>query len=187
MTKAPITYTRGIEPGQRFGRLIAIEHAGHEDFGARKIVWRFRCDCGNEVVVRAESIKSGNAKSCGCLKREATARTGRANRQHELGGTRIWRIWSAMLGRCENPNHSRAEYYGGRGIKVCPEWHDLDCFHAWAMANGYADYLTIDRYPDKDGDYEPTNCRWATWSEQAFNRRPERWRRRPKSQGESAT
>lgn len=181
MTKAPLPHTRGIDPRQRFGRLTAIEHAGHEDFGARKIVWRFRCDCGNEVVARAESIRSGNTKSCGCLRRDVTAESGRANKKHGLGSTRIYRIWGAMVRRCENPNHPRAEYYGDRGVKVCAEWHDVHRFQAWALANGYADNLTIDRFPDKDGDYEPQNCRWVTIQVQQTNRRPRRWWRRPEA------
>jgi hypothetical protein len=80
-----------------------------------------------------------------------------------------------MRNRCENQRTANYKYYGGRGIRVCDEWHSVHRFREWALANGYADHLTIDRYPNKDGNYEPTNCRWATWSEQAFNRRPGRW------------
>lgn len=179
MTKAAQTYTRHLEPGQRFNRLTAVELVGREQSGQRwKPLWRFRCTCGNEIVARAESVKSGNTKSCGCQKREAIAATGRANATHGLEGTRIYRIWSQMIRRCEHPNNFRFEYYGARGVKVCEEWHDVHRFREWALANGYADDLTIDRHPDKDGNYEPTNCRWATWSEQAFNRRPKRADRR---------
>jgi hypothetical protein len=165
--------------GDKFNRLTAIEPAGHEEWGARRALWRFRCDCGTEHTARVEGVRSGRTKSCGCLKIETTAAMGRANITHGLEGTRIYRIWGAMLGRCENPKHYRFEYYGGRGISVCDEWHDIHRFREWALTNGYADDLTIDRFPDKDGNYEPTNCRWATWSEQALNRRKKRWYRKP--------
>jgi hypothetical protein len=76
-----------------------------------------------------------------------------------------------MLARCENPKQTRFEYYGARGIAVCLEWHSLERFREWALANGYADNLTIDRI-DNDGDYEPANCRWVTIQAQQSNRRP---------------
>jgi hypothetical protein len=83
-----------------------------------------------------------------------------------------------MHRRCEQPTHSRFEYYGARGIKVCPEWASLETFREWALANGYADNLTIDRFPDRDGNYEPNNCRWVTIQEQQKNRRS-KWERFP--------
>src|SRR5258707_116799 len=93
--------------GERFHRLTAIAPAGHEMSGkAKKLLWRFRCDCGQELVCRNESVRSGNTKSCGCQKREAAAEMGRANVKHGLEGTWLYRIWCAMLGRCENPNTS---------------------------------------------------------------------------------
>jgi hypothetical protein len=84
-----------------------------------------------------------------------------------------------MLHRCSNPKNEKFEYYGGRGISVCREWHSIHDFRDWALANGYAKNLTIDRYPDKDGNYEPRNCRWVTIEEQQTNRRPRRWLKRP--------
>jgi hypothetical protein len=75
-----------------------------------------------------------------------------------------------MKGRCQNPNDPAFDRYGGRGISVCAAWQDYATFRSWALASGYDRHLTIDRYPNKHGNYEPGNCRWATYKQQNRNR-----------------
>jgi hypothetical protein len=90
------------------------------------------------------------------------------NFKHGLSQTRIYSIWDGMKKRCKNPK--RHEYWNGRGITVCEEWQTFMPFYEWSMKNGYQQWLTIDRV-DNDGNYEPGNCRWTTYSVQNSNRR----------------
>ena len=89
--------------------------------------------------------------------------------KHGITGHRLYTIWANMKQRCNNPKAHEYAAYGGRGIKVCDEWlHDVKAFYDWAMANGYADNLTIDRI-DNDKGYHPNNCRWIPKAEQYSN------------------
>lgn len=92
-------------------------------------------------------------------------------KSHGKQPARLYRIWSNMKSRCTNPNADNYSFYGGRGIMVCTEWRDdFIPFRDWAIANGYADNLTLDRI-DNDGDYCPSNCRWETHLRQCNNTR----------------
>ncbi len=154
--------------GQKYGRLTCIEPTG-ETNKQNSALWLCWCDCGNEVVVCSNSLRRGNTKSCGCLRQEIDRKK---PWKHGLtmGGKRLrlyW-IWSAMKDRCFNPKNESYHRYGGRGIKVCPEWMEFEPFYVWATVHGYKDDLTIDRI-NNDGNYESGNCRWVTHKEQSKN------------------
>lgn len=156
--------------GEHFHRLTVIERAGSH--GSRAC-WLCRCECGKEVIVETGDLKSGNTKSCGCLRREIIAER---SITHNESNSRLYGVWVTMKKRCNNPESTVFKYYGGRGIKVCDEWDsDYNVFRKWAIENGYRDdafrgECTIDRI-DVNGDYCPENCRWVSMKAQSLNKR----------------
>lgn len=145
--------------GNKFGRLtvLAIDHR----LSSGDAMMRCRCDCGNMTVTRANGLKNGHTRSCGCSHSKVLFDR---NFKHGDSGARLHRIWAGMRTRCSNPNTKDYPRYGGRGIRVSDEWNDFTSFRDWALSHGYADNLTIDRI-DVDGDYSPGNCAWITNAE----------------------
>lgn len=144
---------------KRYGNLRVISEAYSD---GKHLFWNCICDCGKQVVICGDSLKRGLTKSCGCLNSKAV--TERSSK-HGESRTRLYHIWQGMIYRCENPNATGFEHWGGKGVSVCAEWrNNYENFRDWAMANGYLDDLEIDRI-NPNGNYEPRNCQWITKSE----------------------
>lgn len=144
--------------GLKFGLLTVISYR-KSSRGSGK-VWFCRCDCGSKFLTQSNKLTSGHTKSCGCL---------RLKHGHSSHPSPEYRTWTGMITRCLNKNHIAYHYYGGRGIKVCAKW--ADSFVRFLDDMGPRPRgVTLDRI-NSNGNYEPSNCRWATKGVQQNNKR----------------
>jgi hypothetical protein len=151
--------------GQQFGNWTAVERG---ETRSTRIHWVCRCICGATRQVSGAHLVGGRSCGCGCVRPEGAEN---ARFKHGKSNTVEHSTWMRMLDRCGNPNNPGWHNYGGRGIAVCERW-------AGSFEEFLADVGTrpssrhsIDRYPEKDGDYEPSNVRWATPTQQSRNLR----------------
>lgn len=157
--------------GKRFGRLVAIKRTESFD---RHAMWECLCDCGNISKVRSGSLTYGSINSCGCLNSE---RLIKLHTTHNMSRTKFYHVWDRIIQRCTNPNEPGFYLYGGRGILVNPNWLKFEGFRD-DMYESYLKHVaefgenntSIDRV-NPNGNYEPSNCRWATKKEQGETRR----------------
>lgn len=152
--------------GKIFGLLTVIKDMGFSPKG-RSVMCL--CECGKEYQCRLYTLKRGDSVSCGCYKKMKVT-------VHGLKEHPTYRHWCAMKVRCYNKKQKAYDRYGGRGIIVCDEWlNDFKVFYDWAISSGWRKGLSLDRFPNNDGNYEPSNCRWATAKQQNRNTRGNHW------------
>lgn len=162
--------------GRRFDKLVCLADVGLDRHGSR--LWLCICDCGNHVTKRAGVFLAANQKQMACrtcgdaAKRAATTKHGDARAQFRNS---LHTAWSNMRARCRTGT-AKNQYWAGKGIKICDEWQTYPWFREWALAHGYAKGLSLDRI-NPDGDYEPSNCRWVTVSQNTVYSLERRWKR----------
>lgn len=167
----PITNKMKDITGHRFERLVAIGYVGRNTHD--QAMWLCLCDCGNYVTVAGYNLNTGNSNSCGCYKSERVSVSAAIrNKTHGMKGAPEYKVWCSMLNRCNHANDHAFANYGARGVKVCERWRKFENFFA-DMGHRPTPNHSLDRI-DNDGNYELSNCRWATLEQQQNNRRVNR-------------
>jgi hypothetical protein len=149
--------------GLKFERLLVVERVANKN---KKTAWMCLCDCGKKTIKTTNALQSG-VKTCGCLTKEKTSQRFKT---HGLRNHELYIVWKSIFNRTSKPNYKGYHRYGGRGIEMCSRWK-----------NSFTDFLndvgerptkkhSLDRI-DNDGNYEPSNIRWATQKEQMNNTR----------------
>ena len=152
--------------GRTFGRLYVVKIVEERNKG--KIIWECLCSCGKITHVKAQCLRKGETKSCGCYQREKAQKT---LLTHGLGYHPLSDIWGTMKQRCYNPKNASYTEYGGRGIQVCEEWkEDFISFYKWCIGLGWKEDLHIGR-KNINEDYSPLNCHLATPRTNNLNQR----------------
>lgn len=154
--------------GYRVGRLVVTDSEPLHKNG--RTYFECLCDCGNLKIVCRSHLFDNTTKSCGCLEKENREMQCNLRIKHGMTNERLYYIWSSMKARCLRESTKSYKNYGGRGIKLFEPWKEFENFKNWSLENGYKDDLTIDRI-DVNGNYEPSNCKWSTHTEQARNKR----------------
>lgn len=154
--------------GQKFGRLIAVERVGIDK--KLNALWRCKCECGGEAIRSVSELRRRGNHSCGCLGKEHLKEMANDNIIHGMTGTRLYGCYKSMMSRCYREKDVHYNAYGKRGIIVCDEWkNSAKAFIDWALSNGYADDLTLERV-NVNGNYEPSNCTWIPMKDQYKNK-----------------
>lgn len=159
--------------GTQFGRLILTGKTYMTPmYGQLRRVVEAECDCGTMRMYVLSSLRQGLTKSCGCLQRETMSRI---HTIHGLTKHPLFSVWQEMLKRCYIESNHAYKDYGARGIGVCDEWQEAFLnFYNWAVENGYQTGKSLDRV-NNDGNYEPSNCRFADRKVQSRNKRGNRY------------
>ncbi len=162
-------------PNLKYNRLTSICEVYVDSRGQKN--WKFSCECGNEIVARFSAVKSGNTKSCGCWNKESASK--RATTHGHSGLKDIYRaeygIWRGMKKRASGTlKGSQNINYSKKNISICEEWKKSFLAFINDMGPRPSPKHSIDRFPNNNGNYEPSNCRWATAKEQARNRESNR-------------